>query len=273
MRKVLRKILRKVLKALTKTTLKKHKPQIIALIGESKTALLREALYTAIHKQVPTRRNIESPEAEFVVPLTILGAKFYPQNCFEWAFLIGKTFLQLILLKPHPNVLILEYNTSLSEILDYWLEITSPQIIVECGKHPPADCQNYRKRYKLSEEECINLEKISNIVKKIGKDLKLSLSQIEQALKDIPLPQPRIQILPGKEEFLVVDATYIYFPPLEQSLYEILKSLSGKKIWIRSQKDWKEAKPRAQDIVVIMGPRKELLPVVEEARQDPLQIQ
>ncbi|MEA2020678.1 MAG: hypothetical protein U9M98_03105 [Patescibacteria group bacterium] len=272
MRRILRRVLRKILKILTKATLKKHKPQIIALVGESRTALLREALYTAIHKQVPTRRNIESPEAEFVVPLTIIGAKHYPQNCFKWITLIGKTIAQLILLKPHQNVLVLEYNTSLSEILKYWLEITNPKIIIECGKRPQTRYQGEEKKYKLTEDESINLEKISKIVKKIASDLELTTNKLEQNLKDLPLPQPRIKILPGKKGYLVIDATYIYFPPLEQSLNEILSSLSGRKIWIRSKNDWEKAKLGPQDIVIIIGPRKNSLPVVEDARQDPLEI-
>lgn len=271
MRKILRRILRKVLKILTKATLQKHDPRIIALIGESKTAPLRESLYAVLHKYMPTRRNIESPEAEFVVPLTIIGTNHYPQTSKEWLFLVGKTILQLIFLPIHQNVLILEFNTKLSEILNYWLEITQPEFTITCGSHPPAKHLETRKTYNLTEEDSTNLEKITKIVQKIGENLGLPSEKIQQELKKTHLPQPRIKILPGKNGYMVIDATYIYFPPLKESIEETLSSLTGRKVWIRNEEDWEKAQPNPHDVVVVIGRRNALLNVLEEAVLNPLE--
>ena len=78
MKKPARRFLRRILKILTQAVIKKHNPTIIALVGERGTSVPREVLYHVLHKHRPTRRNIESPEAEFVVPLTIIGAEHYP---------------------------------------------------------------------------------------------------------------------------------------------------------------------------------------------------
>ena len=270
MRGLLRRGLRIILKQLTRAVLAKHKPKIIALVGESQTAIAREALYTVLHEHFPTRRSIEAPEAEFVIPLTIFGANTYPQSIFGWLKVLAKTAAQAIFFKPHFHILILEMTTGLTEILDYWLEITKPNILITCGKHPPSAY--------ITEETAIRLPKVRNgylkpyrkLALKIGLEFGVPEKEILDGLSKFSLPSPRIRILPGEAGNLIIDATYKYFPPSVKCLEEVLVPLSGNKLWIRSLKDWQEAKVEPKDVIVILGPRKELLEVVEEAALSPL---
>lgn len=274
MRGILRRGLRIVLKYLTRAVLKKHQPKIIVLVGKSQTAIAREALYTVLHEHFPTRRSIEAPEAEFVIPLTIFGADTYPQNIFAWLKILAKTAAQTIFFKPHFHILILEMTTGLSEILDYWLEITKPNIVITCGKHPPS-------AYITKETVTIaftrsgivqglKTKQLQKMVLKIGEYFDLSEKEILTSFSKFSLPSPRIRILLGEKGNLVIDATYKYFPPSVKSLEEVLAPLSGNKLWIRSLKDWQKAKVEPKDVVVILGPRKKLLEVVGEATLDPL---
>lgn len=273
MRDSLRRGLRIILKQLTQAVLAKHKPKIIALVGESQTAIAREALYIVLHEHFPTRRGIEAPEAEFVIPLTIFGAESYPQTIFGWLKTLAKTVAQTTFFKPHFHILILEMTTGLTEILNYWLEITKPDILITCGRHPQSGY--------ITEETAIRLPKVRNgylepykkLALKIGQELAIPEKEILDGLSKFSLPSPRIRILPGEAGNLVVDATYKYFPPSLKSLEEVLAPLSGNKIWIRSTKDWQEAKVKPKDVIVILGLRKELLEVVEEAALSPLDVQ
>lgn len=275
MKSFLRRALRLVLKHLTRAVLDKHKPQIIALVGRHETAIAREALYTVLHEHLPTRQNIEAPEAEFVIPLTIFGTNFYPQSVAGWLKIIVKTAIQLGTLKPHANILILEMTTKKEEILDYWLEITRPKIVVACGSYPPSKLIRRENTIHLSSpptpktpEE--RLAPYRKLALEIGRSFGLKDETMSQDLAKFSLPLPRLRVLPGKEGNMVIDATYEYFPPQKEALAEVLQPLSGEKVWIRSKKDWREARIRPQEVIVISGPRKDLLGVVQDATLSPL---
>jgi hypothetical protein len=272
MKKPARRILSKILKKLTRAVIEKHEPTIIALVCESGTSVPREVLYQILHNHFPTRRNIESPEAEFAIPLTIIGADNYPQDVIEWLELILKTIGQLVFIPPHNNILILEMNTSLAEILDYWLEITKPEFIITCGSHPQSSYIKKEAVIEAPPADSANLEKYKNLAIRIGNSLGLSKKTIQKDFSAINLPEPRIRILPGANGNFVVDATYKYFPPLQKSLEEVLEPLSGKAIWIRSKKEWEESEARDKDVIVITGPKGKLLDIVEKAALNPLEI-
>jgi len=120
-KKLLRRVGRTVLKHLSRAVLNRHRPKVIAIVGDGPTAIAREAIYTVLKEKYPTRRNLESPEAEFSVPLTIFGAKTYPRSLGHWLNLTIKTVLQILVLKPYFHFLILELNATNLRILDFWL--------------------------------------------------------------------------------------------------------------------------------------------------------
>jgi len=272
MRGPLRRALRIILKHLTRAVLKKHQPQIIALVGETQTGIAREALYAILHEQFPTRRNIEAPEAEFVIPLTIFGVDKYPQSTLDWLGVLIKTSAQLIFLKPHQNILILEMTTGRSEILDYWLEITKPDLLITCGEHPESKYINEETAIKLPEVRDGYLAPYEDPALQVARKFGIPKKDAQQALSKFSLPSPRIRILVGSKGNLVVDATYNYFPPSLRSIEEVLSPLSGNKVWIRKSKDWKEDQIKPEDVVIIIGPKRELLGVVEAASLNPLEV-
>jgi len=270
MKKISRRLLRKILKFLTKTVINKHNPTIIALVGKSGTAVPRKVLYHVLHEHFPTRRNLESPEAEFVIPLTIIGADYYPKSIFGWLKIVLKTLAQLAALPAHSNILILELNTKLSEILNYWLEITKPEIIITCGSHPSSPYLRKRTTLTAPSVKTTNLENYKQLALDVGTTLGLKETAIRKSFTSLELPKPRIRLLPGKKGTFVIDATFKFFPPLKQSIEEILNSLSGRKVWVHSQKEWQKKKIETGVVIVIFGQRNELLPVLEEACLNPL---
>ena len=151
-------------------------------------------------------------------------------------------------------------TTRLSEVLNYWLEITKPELVILCGPHPP---------FKFA--QTTNLKPHKDLATKVGNIFGIPQKEILEAFSKPSLPSPRIKLLPGKNGSLVVDATYEYFPPPLKSLEEVLEPFSNNKIWIRSTKDWQKAEIKPKDVVVILGPRKDLLEAVEEAIISPLE--
>lgn len=268
-KKILRRGLRVILKYLTRAVLHKHRPKIIALVGGSQTAIAREAIYMALHEHLPTRRSLEAPEAEFVVPLTIFGAEYYPRNLGQWSKTLIKTITQLVFFKPHSNILILEMTTGLTEILDYWLEITQPQIVITCGAHPTSRYLNEDTVIKLGEATDDFLQPYRAAAAQVASRFNIPEAEIKSALNKLELPAARIKVLLGRQGNLVVDATYKYFPPSKQSLDEILGGLGGNQIWIKNPRDWQTMKITPQDIVVVSGPRRELLSILNEATLSP----
>lgn len=263
--------LRKILKILTEWTLRKHDPQIIALVGQKGTTIARETLYTILHQNYPTRRSIEAPEAEFVIPLTVFGTEYYPKNIFEWLKVIVKTILQLIFLEKHSNILILEMTTKRTEILDYWLEITKPDLVITCGNHPPSHYFNQETAVSLNVDKQPSLQPYMDLAVKAGEKFGLDKQEVKQSLENFSLPEARIRLHPGKKGGLVVDATYNYFPPSRQSLEEILESFTGRKVWIRSERDWEVKEIKEDDTIVIIGPRQKLASVTRKAVLQPFE--
>src|SRR5690242_6712489 len=108
MKSSLRLIGRLILKHLSRLTIRKHKPLIIGVLGEGPTSIAREFAYAVVSTTLPARRNLETPEAEFSLPLTILDYPNYPQSVVEWLWVMLKTFLQLFTIRPYKHALVLE---------------------------------------------------------------------------------------------------------------------------------------------------------------------
>ena len=163
-------------------------------------------------------------------------------------------------------------NTGLAEILDYWLEITKPKFLVICGNHPKSPYINNKTALEALPAHSTDLAKYKELAIKIGTSLGLQKKTIQEEFAHINLPEPRIRLLPGTNGNFVVDATYKYFPPLRESVEEILTPIPGRTVWIRNPREWKETKVEPKDTVVITGPRNKLLEVIEEATLNPLEI-
>jgi len=256
--KPLRRGLRFILFWLAKWALKKHEPEVIAIVGDGKTAIVREAIYTVLKSRFPTRRNIEAPDAEFVLPLTILGTKRYPHSILEWVATVLKSVGQLITLPRHKHFLVLEIGYTRKEIFDYFWKITEPRVLVVSGSAPYLS-QDQKAPDQIKVRETEDFKGYFNTAIKVAKIFGLSKKESEESLKNFSLPKARIRILPVKEGGIVVDATYEYFPPNQQALEEILESLPGKKIVLTPKNSLEKVKPIGQgEVAIVTGPSRKM---------------
>lgn len=227
-----RRLGRLLLKLLTQAVLRKHRPEIIALIGDGPTSLMREALYTVFHEEYPTRRNLEPPEAEFSVPLTIIGRPTYPTRGWEWPFLIFKTVLQLIFLKSYRHYLILEMGTTNKEIFLYWLETARPQLIIIVGRLSP-DLEENLPHTKIMKAEAVSLENFApyqQLSLKVAELYGIDGARARRHLLTLAWPPSRVNLVNTKEGKIILDATYHYRPIPWTAVLEIAEGLPGDKI-------------------------------------------
>jgi len=262
MKYYLRPIARSVLRILVKITLFKHKPEIVAIIGSGQTSIAREVIYTVLKEKYPNvRRNLETPEAEFSVPLTILGYPSYPENFLEWFFTLIKLTLQTLLLKPHKHLLVLELSSIHQEIQNYWIQTIKPKTTVEISYDLPS------KDY---------LRPFFKKAKEVAKEFNLSKEEIKTGLNRVILPTSKIRFFKGKNRSFIVDASHYYFPAPLDSVLEIVRGLEGRKIAYAKgfeKNALKELgfrinpskyKPKKNDVVVVRGQKMKINPVIKE---------
>lgn len=268
-RKPLRRILRLILFALSRWALNKHEPTVIAVIGEGKTGIVREAIYGVLKNHFPTRRNLETPDAEFVLPLTILGAKEYPPTILRWFTTVTKSIGQLLFLPKHKHFLVLEIGYTRKEVFDYFWKITQPEVLVICGNAPYlSKTQTAPKTVKVKDSK--DLSGYLEAASKVGKAFGIPLKDVKKALANFTLPKARIRVLPARDGGIVIDATYQYFPPKEEALDEILEALPGKKI-ILSPKDLPSTIQEVRDgeVVALTGSSKKMWSILLQLTRKP----
>lgn len=232
-----RRLGRVLLKWLAQAVLRKHRPEIIAVMGDGPTSLLREALYAVFHEEYPTRRNLESPEAEFSVPLAVIGYPTYPMRWREWLLLILKTTLQLIFFKKYHHYLILEMGTTNKESFLYWLEITHPQLIIILG-HLSPDLEKSLPPTKVMKEEATSLENFElyqQLALKVTNLYGIAEARARHHLLMLNWPSSRLHLVKTREGKIILDATYHYWPIPWTAVLEVAEGLPGNKIVVLDQ--------------------------------------
>ena len=251
LRKIGRKTLRIVLKYLCLAVIKKHRPDIIAIMGTGPTGIIREAVYTLLHEDYPVRRNLESPESEFSVPLTILGSSTYPTNDLQWLPLLFMFFRQWLTTKPYFHILVLEMGTVNEESLTYWLEITRPKFIVISGESClPKDVNP--KKTTLIKCATVSLDDqnlYSEAVSILGKHYALPEDQIKDVSEKMTLPKSRISIRHGKHGQFILDSTYYYYPSPLKAVVEIAEALPEPRAYFLDENLIKKEGPEIKDTV------------------------
>lgn len=201
MKNTLRIFARGLLGFLTTLTIKKHKPTVICILGEGETSIAREILYENIHQKFPARRNLEILEAEFGIPLTVLGILSYPDSILKWTALVAMAIARIFYLKPYKHFLILELPEIDSAITRFWLGKLNPQYILIQGKFNTAVKMPQSKTYK-------------DVLLLLGK---LGIDKITKEL-----PQARIKVCKGINNSTIIDATFFYTPSPMQAVLEII---------------------------------------------------
>lgn len=200
----MRKLFRHILAILMRAVLWKHRPQVVAIWGDGANAVARELIYTVLNIEYPAVQNSEKPEVEFSIPLTVFGAKGYPQNVWQWVKSILKTVLQLLRLPRFSHVLILEVDAIDSAVTEFWMHHLSP--------HHTVNTSQLDTSLEIYQQLAID------IGKKFGIEEEISQTILAEY-------QPRgsqIRFYFTDDNGLIVDATYHFYPKSLSSVAEIL---------------------------------------------------
>ncbi len=220
-----RVILKNGLAILSRMAINKHKPIIIAVLGNNYASFAKEAIYAITSLRYNTRRNLENPDSEFSIPLTILGELSYPHTYTQWIHVIIKNTLRTAYLKPYNHLLVIQIKNITNPIHDYWLTRIRPQFII--------DTSNWTKE---NIEELLE-GKIPDEFIPILNALDIDIATSEEILKSNFFPTSRISIIPAKKDSYIIDARHYYFPPKVKTIVEIADSLGASKYLITSLKD------------------------------------
>lgn len=258
---MLRQLLRQILIFLTIKSLKKHGTGIVVITGNGQTSIAREAVYAVLKTKHAVRRNIEVPETEFSTPLTILGAKYYPQNMVEWIQTLIKAGVQLLLVKPHKHILVLEISDVKKEIVEFWLKTIQPVVLIICEKttlDPEVSRGSHlrgvkpwtpREWVRTIDEKDKGLKSYFRAAREVGKQFGISEKEAEEGLKNFEIPQARIRVLRGKGDRVIIDSSYHYSPPPLKSVLELADQFEGKKLLITDYSRDKETGDKRYELL------------------------
>jgi len=194
------------------------------VLGDGQTAIGREIVFHLIKSEFPARRNLESPEAEFSVPLCVLGQPSYPTGAADWLWLPLKSLLAINKNPAHRHFLILELNFTNPELLTYWLEVLKPETALIAGQLPVDYSQfGIKKVVKINQTHPDELLKpFMMAAEQIGRYYRLEPTDINLALSTFTLPTSKIRFFPGAGGSTIIDATHYYFPVQLSSVLELI---------------------------------------------------
>ncbi len=272
MKKILRPFGVLLCEIATKLVILKHKPVIYIITGSGETSLVRESLYSSIKNISPTRRNIEKPEAEFSIPLTIFGEFRYPKSLLSWIQIYFQTLLRIVYLNPYKHTIILEINSINQKILDNWLPILNPENILVIGNISNLNPNFIKRTINITNSENIIEEISTQITDFVSLKYKIDRQEIHKQHNNIT-PISKINFAKSKFGNIVIDASYFQFPPQIKSVEEIIELFPGtKKIIGNIPISWKEnefvkslitiskfEEAEKEDILLLVGNRTEVL--------------
>src|SRR3989344_3646953 len=107
-KEIFKKIVLLKLTFLAKCALHKYKPKIIAVTGSVGKTSAKDLIYSVISTSFPSRKNPKSFNAEFGVPLTILGIPNAWASPLGWLVNVVKGTVLVLLPHEYPKWLVLE---------------------------------------------------------------------------------------------------------------------------------------------------------------------
>lgn len=135
-----RKALSWTLARLSAWAISKHEMKLLVIAGRHGTKLTGELIAEMLSPDLVVRRQLEKPFWEYSIPLAILGFEDRRYTPVEWSAIIVRTVAQLLFRGKNPTWTILQMNTYRDEIVRYWVDVISPEILVLV--HPdPEDCE------------------------------------------------------------------------------------------------------------------------------------
>jgi UDP-N-acetylmuramyl pentapeptide synthase len=98
--------------------------------GTSGTKLTGEMFGEMLSADHIVRKQLEKPFWDFSIPLTILGIEDRKYNAWEWLGVILECLKVLIFGRSIPGWVVLQMNTLKKDIINYWLDIVSPDVSI-----------------------------------------------------------------------------------------------------------------------------------------------
>jgi len=238
----LRTILRKILLKETQWVLNKHKPFVIAILGEKDSSYIREIIYTIVNTKYNARRNLEKTDSEFSIPLTIFGELKYPKNILSWIKIITKVLIQLLYLKPYKHYLIIQLHEIDTSILNLWLKTINPDLCITVDNSLKDSTKDIIKDKNTLQITTELIEKIKenplrryNEIETLSNLLDIPYEEIINTIETTKPIRTRLNIIAGKDKSLIVDARYYYYPMSLISVLEITELLPGEKYIISNE--------------------------------------
>ncbi|MBU0975693.1 MAG: hypothetical protein ABIE03_06905 [Patescibacteria group bacterium] len=136
MKKNLRKFFQEIFASLSSKAYKKHDLKVILITGWAGTSIVREMVYHLLKPSSNVRRNTTEVWWDMSVPLTILGYEDRRRNLLEWAFLILKASLSLVLRPRYAHTVIINLDSSIEDTAKYWFKSINPDKIVVLKERP-----------------------------------------------------------------------------------------------------------------------------------------
>ncbi len=232
----MRQVFRQFLALLSRLVLWKHQPLVVAVVGRGANAVARELIFQVVNINYPAVQNLQSPKAEFSIPLTVFGVRGYPQNVWQWIKVVAKALLQLLRLQRFQHVLVLELDTVNNDLTKFWINVLQPQHRISTSKlaHNP-DLNQYK-------QIAINLGK------KLGIEEEISVAILE----DFEPKGSTLKIYKGLNGSIVIDATHHFYPIPMQVVDELLKFQTSRdkdyKVTVLDSEDNNLVRPQPKEI-------------------------
>lgn len=229
-KKFLRIQAKRVLVFLTNWTIKKHNHQIIIVTGLGQTGLEREAIYQMINQEFPARRNLETPESEFYIPLVVIGAANYPDTVITWLLFFLKTCLSLLKGRICQNKLVIELPNTNKEIFLFWSKLLSGEVLVVCEE----DTKEYEGICPVLFQVPVRkntIEEYFLTAKQVARYFSVSDKSINQAIQQFKPPQPKISIL-QVSGITIIDNSYLFLPIPFKAILEVAEKIGKRLVFI-----------------------------------------
>lgn len=136
MKAILRNILKNILGYLSRRSVIKHNTEIIIITGWAGTKVVRELAYNLLSDEFNVRRNTTEVWWDLSVPLNILGYNDCQRSVLGWILLIIKVFFGILLKPTYPHKIIININTSIEDVAEFWSKYVNPHIVVILKEKP-----------------------------------------------------------------------------------------------------------------------------------------
>jgi UDP-N-acetylmuramyl pentapeptide synthase len=217
MKEFLRTILKNYLGLVSRKTIRKHGAEVIVITGWAGSGLVRELSYHLLQEKYNVRRNTTEVWWDFSVPLAVLGYEDKEYSVPGWLWVMAKSALSLILRPKYPHKIIINLDTSVEDIAEYWSKNISPNIVIVLKERP--DSKVLKKFLEISGNEKIlyiyNPDDFKGLANKISREFifssaksDLTFSKTKNSLK-VNYKERKYKIsIPSNMKFI-----YEFVPP------------------------------------------------------------